>query len=170
MPARFGVLLAGMGLAWGFGISTPGASGQEPEPEVPSFARELPAIRSGEPIFRFNGKDLAGFYPFVRDRGRNDPKHVFSVRDGKIDISGEEFGGLTTQDEFRNYHLITEWKWGERTWAPRKKNARATRESWCTASGRTAPRAATGWSRRSVRSSREAAATSSWSPGGRSPS
>ena len=60
----------------------------------------------------------------MRDRGRDDPKHVFSVRDGMIDISGEEFGGLTTRNEFQNYHLITEWKWGERTWAPRKDKAR----------------------------------------------
>jgi hypothetical protein len=130
MPARLGirlgVSLAGMGLslAWGFGVATPNAVGQEKEPEVPSFARELPSIRSEEPIFRFNGKDLTGFYPFVRGRGRDDPKRVFSVRDGMIDISGEEFGGLTTRDEFHNYHLITEWKWGERTWSPRKDRAR----------------------------------------------
>ena len=101
MPAR----LASVGACWL--AASPGALslaaeavGQEKESEVPSFARDLPAIRSEEPIFRFNGKDLTGFYPYVRDRGRNDPKHVFSVRDGMIDISGEEFGGLTTQDEF----------------------------------------------------------------------
>jgi hypothetical protein len=41
-----------------------------------------------------------------------------------IQISGEEFGGLTTRDEFENYHLITEWKWGERTFGSRKQNAR----------------------------------------------
>ena len=41
-----------------------------------------------------------------------------------IHISGEEFGGLTTQDEFHDYHLVAEWKWGERTWAPRKDKAR----------------------------------------------
>ncbi|MGP0070125.1 MAG: DUF1080 domain-containing protein [Isosphaeraceae bacterium] len=123
---RVSMLLSGivLSLTWGLGVPTPGAVGQEPKPEVPSFARELPAIRSGEPIFRFNGKDLTGFYPYVRDRGRVDPKHVFSVRDGVIDISGEEFGGLTTEDEFQNYHLIAEWKWGDRTWAPRKHNAR----------------------------------------------
>jgi len=93
-------------------------------PEVPSFARELPTIRSGEPIFRFNGKDLDGFYPYVRNRGRQDPNGVFSVRDGMICVSGQEFGGLTTNDEFHDYHLVVEWKWGERTWAPRKKNTR----------------------------------------------
>jgi hypothetical protein len=101
-----------------------GGPAQEPRSDVPSYARELPAIRSGEPIFRFNGEDLAGFYPYLHGRGREDPKRVFSVRDGMIVVSGEEFGGLTTRDEFENYHLITEWKWGERTWAPRKKYTR----------------------------------------------
>ncbi len=41
-----------------------------------------------------------------------------------IYISGQEFGGLTTRDEFHDYHLVAEWKWGERTWAPRKEKAR----------------------------------------------
>jgi hypothetical protein len=119
LAIRLAALLTGIGL-----VLAASADGREPEPEIPAFARELPTIRSGEPIFRFNGKDLTGFYPYVRDRGRVDPKRVFSVRDSMIDISGEEFGGLTTSDEFQDYHLITEWKWGERTWAPRKKSAR----------------------------------------------
>jgi hypothetical protein len=41
-----------------------------------------------------------------------------------IHVSGEEFGGLTTKDEFRDYHLVADWKWGERTWAPRKQRTR----------------------------------------------
>jgi hypothetical protein len=41
-----------------------------------------------------------------------------------IHISGDGFGGLTTKDEFHDYHLVTEWKWGERTWAPRKQKSR----------------------------------------------
>ncbi len=41
-----------------------------------------------------------------------------------IRISGEEFGGLTTKDEFHDYHLVAEWKWGERTFGSRKQAAR----------------------------------------------
>jgi Domain of Unknown Function (DUF1080) len=119
--AASSLLLAG--LALGAATRTPGAP-PGAQSDVPSFARELPSFRSGEPIFRFNGKDLAGFYPYINGRGRNDPNGVFTVRDGMIDISGQEFGGLTTQDEFRDYHLVAEWKWGERTWASRKDKAR----------------------------------------------
>jgi hypothetical protein len=92
--------------------------------EIPSFAREVPALRSGEPVFRFNGKDLDGFYVYVKGHGRDDPNKVFTVRDGMIHVSGEEYGGLTTRDEFQDYHLVVEWKWGDQTWAPRKDKAR----------------------------------------------
>lgn len=117
------LLLAGLAIGAGPRPQDSPPAGQA-RGDVPSFAREVPAIRSGAPIFRFNGKDLTGFYPYVRDRGRQDPNGVFSVRDGMIRVSGQEFGGLTTNDEFHDYHLVVEWKWGERTWAPRKKNTR----------------------------------------------
>jgi hypothetical protein len=93
-------------------------------PDVPSFARELPRIKSGDPILRFNGKDLTGFYTFLRDHKHEDPKKVFTVQDGMIRVSGEEFGGFITRDTFRDYHLIAEWRWGEKTWAPRARSAR----------------------------------------------
>jgi hypothetical protein len=92
--------------------------------DVPSYARELPKLRTGSPILQFNGKDLSGFYTYLRDSKYDDPKKVFSVKDGMLDISGEEFGGLTTRDEFHDYVLIVEWKWGERTFGSRKRNAR----------------------------------------------
>ena len=48
---------------------------------------------------------------------------MFSVREGQIHVSGEEFGALTTCGNFRDYHLIAEWRWGQKTWPPREKNA-----------------------------------------------
>jgi hypothetical protein len=91
---------------------------------VPSFARDIPGIKSGEPLLKFNGKDLAGFYTYTRDHKYEDPNHVFTVRDGMLRISGEEYGGITTRDSFRDYQLIAEWKWGDRTWGSRKDKAR----------------------------------------------
>ncbi len=92
--------------------------------DVPSFARAVPEFRSGEPIFRFNGRDLAGFYAYTRGHGYEDPLNVFTVRDGMIRASGEEFGGLATGGNFSDYHLVVEWKWGEQTWGSRAKAAR----------------------------------------------
>jgi len=73
----------------------------------------------------FNGKNLDGWYTFVQNRGRDiDPKNVFTVQDGMIRISGEEWGGITSSKEFENYRLIVEFKWGGKTFTPRLGNAR----------------------------------------------
>ena len=73
----------------------------------------------------FNGKNLDGWYTFIRERGKNvDPKKVFTVKNGMIRISGEEFGCITSNDEFENYKIIVEFKWGEITYAPRADKAR----------------------------------------------
>ncbi len=73
----------------------------------------------------FNGKDLDGWYTFLQHRGRNnDPKEVFTVHDGMIRISGEEWGCITTEEEYENYRLLVEFKWAEKTFEPRLDNAR----------------------------------------------
>jgi hypothetical protein len=58
----------------------------------------------------------------------NDPKDVYSVVevDGKpaIRISGEIFGALTTKEEFENYRLTFEFKWGDEKFEPRTKAPR----------------------------------------------
>ena len=73
----------------------------------------------------FNGKNLDGWYTFIEKRGRDiDPKKVFTVNDGLIRISGEEYGCITTNEEYSNYKLIAEFKWGTQTYAPRVEKSR----------------------------------------------
>ena len=73
----------------------------------------------------FNGQNLDGWYTFLQNRGRDyDPKSVFTVKDGMIRISGEEWGCITTDAEYENYRILVEFKWGELAFAPRLKNAR----------------------------------------------
>lgn len=73
----------------------------------------------------FNGKDLSGWYTFIKDRGTGtDPKQVFTVQDGLIRISGEEYGCITTNEEYNDYKLTVEFKWGAKTFAPRTDKAR----------------------------------------------
>ncbi len=78
-----------------------------------------------ETIALFNHHNLDGWYTFLKDRGRNnDPNGVFTVKGGILHISGEEWGCITTEEEYDNYHLIAEYKWGGITHEPRKQNAR----------------------------------------------
>ncbi len=87
---------------------------------------ESPERRGGpEPVRLFNGRDLTGFRTFLKDHGRDsDPHEVFSVRDGLLRVSGQDWGYLVTLEEYENYHLTAEYRWGERTWPPREANAR----------------------------------------------
>jgi hypothetical protein len=90
----------------------------------------------------FNGRNLEGWDTYLGPRfdtlrnkrdtvpiGLNtDPVKVFSVvqEDGQpaMRISGENFGGISTQREFENYHLVLEFKWGKQKWPPRKNSKR----------------------------------------------
>jgi hypothetical protein len=74
------------------------------EPTVPDKAIPL-----------FNGKDLTGFTTWIKDTKRDDPRKVYTVRDGMIHISGEGVGYLATDKEYRDYRLLVEYKWGKRT-------------------------------------------------------
>lgn len=59
----------------------------------------------------FNGKDLTGWYTYLRRHGRNcDPKNVFSVTNGVIHVTGEEWGALVTEEEFSDYRLDVEYR------------------------------------------------------------
>ncbi|MEK7257349.1 MAG: family 16 glycoside hydrolase [Bacteroidota bacterium] len=92
--------------------------------------------------YLFNNKDLSGwdtylgaqFPPVGEDRtgvqpiGLNiDPKQTFSVvtEDGQkaLRISGEHFGGISTTEDFENYHLQLQFKWGKHKYHP-KENAK----------------------------------------------
>lgn len=76
------------------------------------------------PIKLFNGRNLEGFYTWIRDSQYSDPKKVFTVQDGMIHISGDGYGGLITNRSYRDYHLIVEFKWGAKTWGDRVDRAR----------------------------------------------
>ncbi|MDB5017543.1 MAG: hypothetical protein JWQ84_2375 [Mucilaginibacter sp.] len=86
----------------------------------------------------FNGKDLKGWDiyigPDLDDAGKpitgipvglnNDPKHVFTIvkenGENVIRISGENWGAISTQKEYENYHLQLQFKWGALIWGQKK--------------------------------------------------
>lgn len=92
--------------------------------DIPSFAKLVPKVKTGEPVLKFNGKDLTGFYTYLKETKYEDPKEVITVKDGAVRVSGEDWGGFTTKEEYQNYHLIVEWKWGGPAYASRKDKAR----------------------------------------------
>jgi len=78
-----------------------------------------------ETIKLFNGRDLTGWYTWLTDSGKDDPRKVFAVgADGILRISGDGLGAITTEKSYANYHLVAEFRWGEKTWGNREKAAR----------------------------------------------
>lgn len=57
-----------------------------------------------------------------------DPLGVFKIieEDGApvLHISGQIYAGLSTKEEFENYHLSVEFKWGDKKWPPRENTVR----------------------------------------------
>src|SRR4051794_33748112 len=86
----------------------------------------------------FNGKDLNGWDTYIGPpldaAGKklsdvpvglnNDPKHVFTIVDDHgqkvIRISGENWGGISTKNEYENFHFQLMFKWGALTWGQKK--------------------------------------------------
>ncbi len=87
----------------------------------------LPAAepRRGPKQKLFNGKNLDGFYVYLRDRPVNsDPNRVIRVEKGEIHVSGVEYGYFCTKQEYENYFLRVDFRWGRETHPPRENKAR----------------------------------------------
>ena len=74
----------------------------------------------------FNGKNLDGLYTWLQDAKHEDPRNIFTVEGGMIHISGDGFGYVCTKQRYKDYHLVLEYRWGERTWQWRKTRAKDT--------------------------------------------
>lgn len=60
----------------------------------------------------FNGTDLTGWTAVVdQTKGPADPAETFYVKDGAIQISGQPFGYLYSDDSYSSYDLDVEWAW-----------------------------------------------------------
>ena len=74
------------------------------------------------------GKDLSRFTTFLgppaaggKAYGKDsDPERVFTLRDGVLHVSGKVAGVLETRQDYENYHLTVEYRFGEKTWPPRE--------------------------------------------------
>ena len=80
-------------------------------------------VKKFKPLF--NGKDLSGSYSFLKTNGKNnDVDTVFSVNKSLLKITGKEFGYIVTEKTFTDFHLVVEFKWGEKKYPPREDKPR----------------------------------------------
>jgi hypothetical protein len=107
--------LGGLTFAASFVLTRCCAAGAA-EAEVPIVPHQV--------IELFNGSDLGGWSTWLVDTKQEDPRGVYSVRDGMIRISGDGFGYLGTTPAYRDYRLVVEVKWGTRNFRTREGMAR----------------------------------------------
>ena len=93
------------------------------EPAEPP-SRDTAISPKDGPIRLFNGRNMEGLYTWIKDATWSDPNKVFTVKDGMIHISGNGYGGIITNQAYRDYHLILEFKLGDKTWGDRVDRAR----------------------------------------------
>ena len=99
------LLLVGMALALGSMQAQP----------VSQKVNLLDSIRAGEVDYHINPK--ADFH--------DAPKDVWTFsKAGELVVSGRGYGYVATKRDYRDYHLVLEFKWGARTWGKREKAAR----------------------------------------------
>ena len=126
---------------------------------MPRLVRDSEPITPTKKIVLFNGRNLDGWYTWLKENKYEDPKKVFSVANGAIRaMSGEEWGGVATKQMYRDYHFIVEWKWGGPAHGDRAEKAR---DSGILVHGIGEDGAdwVPGWNPSNPRSSRAAAAT-----------
>ncbi len=84
---------------------------------LPGEGRNEKSIAPRQGVIKlFNGQDRTGLYTWLKGSGREDPKKVFTIHDGMIHASGEDLGYVATDKEYQDYHLIVEYKWGQKTY------------------------------------------------------
>ena len=91
---------------------------------APLSALAAEPIRPTETIRLFDGKTLGDCYTYLKDTKREDPRRVFRVTDGLLHFTGDGLGSLITNREYRDYHLVLEFKWGDKVFAPRTEKAK----------------------------------------------
>lgn len=86
------------------------------------------AMADGKPIRLFNGKNLDGFYAWTVQTKYENPG-IFTVEGGMLKVAGGSgdqgyFGGLVTKEQYSNYKLTWDYKWGGPTYGTRHGKSR----------------------------------------------
>jgi hypothetical protein len=91
---------------------------------APLLAFAADPVQPRELIKLFDGKTLGDCYTFLKDTKYEDPRRVFRVDNGLLHFTGDGLGSLITNKEYRDYHLVLEFKWGDKVFAPRTDRAK----------------------------------------------
>jgi hypothetical protein len=77
-----------------------------------SICLNIPCLFGQEKVELFNGNDLKGWHAYSKSTGSvADAGKVFTVKDHMLVLSGPENGYIMTNDTFKNFKIIAEYRW-----------------------------------------------------------
>lgn len=84
------------------------------------------AIVPGKVVNLIADPDFTDFTVHLNpDRSLTDKREdIWRIEKRMLHVVGKAFGYIRTNQKYRDYHLVLEYKWGERTWEPRVDRAR----------------------------------------------
>jgi hypothetical protein len=93
---------------------------------LPANGAENEVITPTKVIRFFQGDNLEGVYTWLQRSKYEDPDKVLTIKDGVLHFTGDESGYVCTKNRYKDYHLVVEYRWGERSYGERKKLARSS--------------------------------------------
>lgn len=102
--------------------------GDVPPPPPPAPAPEPVKLDHTGWIPMMTGRNFDNWYTFIGDKGKNkDPEGVLKINnEGMVHLldladtsKRQEFGYFATNDEYKNYRLRFQYRWGQKKYAPR---------------------------------------------------
>jgi len=102
-----------------------------PAPARDARGQDASAADQWKPIF--NGKDLSGWYTFLKGIGKDsDPNKIFQIDEGGVihvykdapQASTQPFGYICTKQEYGDCRVRIEYKWGEKRFGTRATKRR----------------------------------------------
>lgn len=83
--------------------------------EVKSKVDILALIKAGEVDYHINQSSEI----------HDPPQEIWAIQaDGTMRVSGRGYGYVATKKDYQDYHLVLEFKWGEKTWGKRENATR----------------------------------------------
>lgn len=102
-------------------ITLPGEDVESPEDCVESSPETEP---ENCVVSFFDGKSLTGVYSWLEGTAFEDPMKIFTIDNGLLHVSGNALGALISTQEFRNFRMVLEFKWGKHTYGKRAGKAK----------------------------------------------
>jgi len=93
---------------------------------LPARGGESDVITPKEVIRFFKGDNFEGLYTWLQRSKYEAPDTVLVMKNDVLHFTGDGNGYVCTEKRYQDFHLVVEYRWGERTYGDRKTLARSS--------------------------------------------